>query len=293
MTLEQLKYFIDVAETLNITVSSRKFYISPQGLSRSLKSLQQELNTELFSFNKGKIELTQNGIIYYTKIKDLISQVDKINEEIKVKGNDEIRIAISSYTYKMISPVLEKYQSEHPEHHLILAEYPDKTAEEKLIQHKADCAFISGPIFSLDFSSSVLVENPDYLCLPENHPLAKKSSIRFEDIKNEPFVIMNDDHKIYDCYITHMREMSCSPKIIFNASSLSAMEEAMRTKQAVTIVNPQYDLHLDGFVKIPMKGKNKWKLSICFCKSIHSKSISNFCRYVIDHKKLISVKESK
>ena len=85
MTLEQLKYFIDVAETLNITVSSRKFYISPQGLSRSLKSLQQELNTELFSFNKGKIELTQNGIIYYTKIKDLISQVDKINEEIKVK----------------------------------------------------------------------------------------------------------------------------------------------------------------------------------------------------------------
>lgn len=45
MTLEQLKYFIDVAETRNMTVSAQKFFITPQGLSRSLKGLQQELNT--------------------------------------------------------------------------------------------------------------------------------------------------------------------------------------------------------------------------------------------------------
>ena len=64
MTLEQLKYFIDVAETLNMTISSQKFYISPQGLSRSLKSLQQELDVNLLSFNKGKIELTQEGLLY-------------------------------------------------------------------------------------------------------------------------------------------------------------------------------------------------------------------------------------
>lgn len=291
MTLEQLKYFIDVAETLNMTLSARKFYISPQGLSRSLKSLQQELNTELLCFNKGKIELTPEGILYYTKIKDLVSQLDKMNDEIKNKDTEKIRIAISSYIYKMISGLINQYQSEHPKLLLIIAEYPDKTAEEKLVDHKVDCAFISGPIFSQGILFHTLVEKEDQLCLPENHPLAQKTSIRFEDIKNEPFIIMNDEHKIYDCYITHMRSIACSPKIIFHASSLSTIQEAMKTKQAMTMVNPQYDIHLKGFVKIPMKEKNKWKLSIAVNQAVQSESILDFYQYIVDHKGQINIED--
>ena len=289
MTLEQLKYFIDVAETLNMTISSQKFYISPQWLSRSLKSLQQELDVNLLSFNKGKIELTQEGLLYYTKIKDLVSEINRANEEIKTKGNDKIKIAVSSYTYKMVSNLIEKYQLEHPNHLLIITEYPDKIAEEKLTYQKVDCAFISGPIFSRDLQSHILAEKEDYLLVSQNHPLSDKSSVSFEDIKNEPFIIMNDEHKIHDCYTTHMRGMSCSPKIIFNASSLSAMEEAMKIKQAVTLINPQYNLNINGFIKIPMRDKNKWKLSISIHQSNQSKSIHEFYHYMIHHQQELSL----
>ena len=81
MTIEQLKYFIDVAETKNMTISAAKFYISTQGLSRSLKALQQELQTELLRFSKGKLELTEDGLVYYTRIKDLVLKIEEINND--------------------------------------------------------------------------------------------------------------------------------------------------------------------------------------------------------------------
>ena len=59
MNLEQLKYFIDVCETGNMTQSAKKFYISPQGLNKSLRSLQKELDVDLLIFQQRKTEMTE------------------------------------------------------------------------------------------------------------------------------------------------------------------------------------------------------------------------------------------
>ena len=111
MTLEQLKYFIDVAETRNMTVSASKFFISPQGLSRSLKSLQQVLNTALFVFQSGKIELTEQGMLYYAQIKDRVLQIDQINTEMSQSKTRSIKITIATYLYPLLAKILENYNS--------------------------------------------------------------------------------------------------------------------------------------------------------------------------------------
>lgn len=283
MTIEQLKYFIDVCETRNMTLSAAKFYISPQGLSKSLKSLQTELHTELLKFSKGKIELTEEGIVYYTKIKDLVLRIDDINKEVQNERSIKISVAVSSYAYKIVASVLEDYQKEHPEHLLLIAEYPDKAAEQKLSENKVDLAFISGPVFDKDLSWKTIAEENDYLCVPEHHPLASKSSIHFSDIQDQPFVCMNEDFKINECYTSHMHRLSCSPKIVFSTSSLEAIEHYLESHTAFTMGNPQYSISVQGYVKIPMKEKNKWKLHAAVHQSCSSPAVLELFSYITSH----------
>ena len=98
MNLEQLKYFIDVCETGNMTQSAKKFYISPQGLNKSLRSLQKELDVDLLIFQQRKTEMTEEGRLYYTQIKDLVQETParKSKNKNKIKT---IRISNSNQFY--------------------------------------------------------------------------------------------------------------------------------------------------------------------------------------------------
>ncbi|MBQ4342271.1 MAG: LysR family transcriptional regulator [Erysipelotrichaceae bacterium] len=283
MTIEQLKYFIDVAETKNMTISAAKFYISTQGLSRSLKALQQELQTELLRFSKGKLELTEDGLVYYTRIKDLVLKIEEINNDFIQTKTVKISVGVSSYTYKLVSTLLEQYQKEHPEHLLLITEYPDKATEQKLVEEKIDIAFISGPVFSKELKYVTIAEADDYLCLPQNHPLASKDTISFNDIKDEPFISMNENFKIHDCYVSHMNYQSCSPKIVFSAASLEAIENTLKIREAITMGNPQYDIYPEGYIKVPMKDKGKWKLHIAVHNANSCVAVNSLFEYVIKH----------
>lgn len=284
MTIEQLKYFIDVCETRNMTVSASRFFISPQGFSRSLKALQHELNTELLHFFKGKIEITSEGIVYYTKIKDLVCQLDKINTDLASFKNEKISIALSSYTYRMVSAILAQFQKEHPEYVLLIAEYPDKITEQCLVDQKADLAILTGPIFPRELEATSLATKEAYLCVPCHHPLANKEIVYFSELKDEPFITLNENFKTYDCYVLRMREMGASPKIIFNSSTLEGLKEALVHQSGITIVNPQYNILPNGFKKVKLNGVNPWTLSVAIHKHNKSEATLALYQYILDHR---------
>lgn len=144
MNLEQLKYFIDVCETGNMTQSAKKFYISPQGLNKSLRSLQKELDVDLLIFQQRKTEMTEEGRLYYTQIKDLVRQLEQINDDIRRNSDKTLSVAISSNTYAMVQGLLEQFERTEPEVRVILSEYSDKIVEEKLLCQEVDAAFITG-----------------------------------------------------------------------------------------------------------------------------------------------------
>jgi len=64
MTLEQLLYFVSIAETKSAHKTAEQFYISPQAISKALKNLEKEFNTVFLSFTKQGTFLTENGKIF-------------------------------------------------------------------------------------------------------------------------------------------------------------------------------------------------------------------------------------
>ena len=60
MNFQHLKYFLMVAEELNITRAAERLYISQQSLSNHIGNLERELDVKLFT-RSPKLSLTYAG----------------------------------------------------------------------------------------------------------------------------------------------------------------------------------------------------------------------------------------
>ena len=61
MTIHQIECFLEAARTLNFTEAANHLYISQQGLSRQIASLEKELELRLFDRTTRDVRLTRSG----------------------------------------------------------------------------------------------------------------------------------------------------------------------------------------------------------------------------------------
>ena len=81
MTIKQLEYFSAVAKLLSFSKAAEQLYISQSALSRSIVSLEQEMNTVLFDRDRHKVTLTPSGMILMARLPKLSIELTEIIAE--------------------------------------------------------------------------------------------------------------------------------------------------------------------------------------------------------------------
>ena len=73
MNFLHLKYFLLVAEELNITRAAERLYISQQSLSNHISNMEKELDVKLFT-RSPKLSLTYAGELFNTPGRDRVER---------------------------------------------------------------------------------------------------------------------------------------------------------------------------------------------------------------------------
>lgn len=61
MRLDQLKYLVDIAQTGSITSTSQRFFVTQQAVSKSIKQLESELDTDILIRTNAGVSFTTAG----------------------------------------------------------------------------------------------------------------------------------------------------------------------------------------------------------------------------------------
>lgn len=64
MTIFQIECFLAVAEHLNFAKAAEQLNVSQPAITRQIRTLEEELNTQLFIRNTRWVRLTENGRIF-------------------------------------------------------------------------------------------------------------------------------------------------------------------------------------------------------------------------------------
>lgn len=119
MRMEQLRCLVDVAQTKSMTKTAERLFISPQAVSKSIKQLEQELDTELLIRNSMGVTPTKIGEYVVERAKTMLGEEEKIGQmiaESKQQSNQEntfsIRICSTSAITNIVLPsILARYES--------------------------------------------------------------------------------------------------------------------------------------------------------------------------------------
>ena len=149
MNFLHLKYFLMVAEELNITRAAERLHISQQSLSNHISNIERELNVKLFT-RSPKLSLTYAGdqlVQTATQILDLHSQYLSKVGDINRHYLGVLRVGISHTCGLALLPqVLPSFREEFPMVDFSLFEGNSTQLEDELSHGRVDLIICFQPI---------------------------------------------------------------------------------------------------------------------------------------------------
>ena len=177
MDLRSLRYFITVAEELNITRAAEKLNMSQPPLSNQMKLLEAELGTQLFIRGKRHLTLTEAGTILYRRAKQLLELSDQTKNEIRslegLSGQLNIGLVEGRAPY-LLARWIAGFRMEFPQVSFNLWNGSGDDVLERLNRGLADLALVASPYNTEILEGFPVGREPWTAMLSASHPLAKE-----------------------------------------------------------------------------------------------------------------------
>lgn len=82
MSLEQLSYFVAVAEEQHLTRAAKRLHVSQPPLSRQIQQLEDELGVRLFERTPKGMRLLPSGETLLDRAKHILGLVEQVRSEL-------------------------------------------------------------------------------------------------------------------------------------------------------------------------------------------------------------------
>ena len=195
INLELYKVFYYVAKNESITRAANELSISQPAISKSIKTLEEQLNTQLFIRKRDGVSLTEAGELIYNKIKEAIELIDSAEDDIKSLTNLEsgsINIGASkTIIHEYLMPYIKKFHKEYPNINIRI--FTDKTSEliKKAKMGLVDVIFTNMPYnFPYDFETIKIMDLHDCLVANDSFNYLKCKKITKNDLEKLPLLVL-------------------------------------------------------------------------------------------------------
>lgn len=197
MDLRTLRYFVTVAEELNITRAAEKLHMSQPPLSAQIKGLEKELDTVLFTRGKRHLKLTESGQLLYRRAKEILSLTDKTQSEIHSMG-EGMRGTISIGLVEGMAPDIaaewfSSFIDIHPNIRFRILDGSTDDLLEKLRSGIISLAVITTPCDHSLLHSFHIGEEKMAALMNKDHPLAScaGSEVEISDLIGEKLIVQS------------------------------------------------------------------------------------------------------
>jgi DNA-binding transcriptional LysR family regulator len=194
MEQRQLLNFLSVCEEKYITKAADRRFITRQGLSKSIRELEDELSVTLLERNRNGVELTEYGKVLEKAARALTNQYDYILETIKSmkeKSSSRLFVGIAdSLIWAFPHSFFSSFLSLHPEIDLSIRTTPSRNCQNYVLEQKLQLGITAPPVDTDKFDSFLIRKRKYYLVVGKNHTLAGRDSVKLEELRGEEAITL-------------------------------------------------------------------------------------------------------
>jgi LysR family hydrogen peroxide-inducible transcriptional activator len=240
LKLKDLRYLVAVADTRHFGRAAERCFVSQPTLSTQLKKLEDYLGVQLIERQPKRVALTAAGEAIVARARRILEASDEVVTLARSHRDPlagVLRIAMLPTIGPYLLPrVARDIRKALPRLDLRLYEYPTAAMLTKLRAGEIDLGILALPVDLDGLEARDLYDEPFMVAVPATHPLAKRNSIRVQDLHAETLLLLEDGHCLRDQALEVCSQAGVHEKQDFRATSLETLRQMVATGAGVTLL---------------------------------------------------------
>jgi DNA-binding transcriptional LysR family regulator len=200
MTILQLKYVIEIANSSSLREAASKMYVSQPALSAAIRELEDELKIQIFDRTNKGVELTAQGKEFLSYAKQAVSQYSIIEDRYIARNENRLFFSVSMqhyvfalhafiHTISRFEPQKYSYSIQETKTDEVLNNVRNLKSEIGIIAYTRDKEKLMNKLlreYHLQFFP--LLVRDTFAYMNRKHPLAGKTEVSLEELREYPCI---------------------------------------------------------------------------------------------------------
>ena len=193
MEMQQVRYFVTLAQVLNFTRAAEQCNVTQPALTRAIQQLEHELGGPLFHRERGNTHLSELGRMMLPYLETIHDQTSAAKEQAKAAARLEqatLKIgAMCTIGPRLIAGLITRFRAVQPDVRLVIVDDGAPEMIDRLEKGELEIAILGVPEDLPETRHQLpIFEEPFVIVLHPNHRLCAKNPIRAADLHEEPYV---------------------------------------------------------------------------------------------------------
>lgn len=259
--LQQLAYFVAVAEVRHFTQAAELLRVAQPSLSKQIRALESELGASLFSRARGNITLTPAGEALLPLAKRILADVDTARLEVQELAGlrrGRVRLgATPSLCAGLLGDVLRRFHDAYPGIELLVEEGGSRDLVRDLTRGSLDLALVILPLHGdPPLSTNPILREDLVVASPAAEPdgrsgsepgvggrladrgcqLPRRPYLHISDLRDRPLVMFRSGYDLREATIGACRAAGFEPRFAVEGGEMDAVLRFVEAGLGIAIV---------------------------------------------------------
>lgn len=240
VNVEDLEWFVTLAETRNMTRAAELLHTTQPTLSRSLARLEREIGAPLFDRVNRRLQLNPSGEVLLAHARRSLLELRSATEHIRSMHDPDggtVRLAFLHSVATWLAPELIRgFRARAPQVQFALTQAATYELATLVADGMVDLAVTGPRPETAGLGWHTLHREQLCLVVPRDHRLADRDRIGIAAAAAEPFIMLGKDFGLRQLTDELLGRAGVEPVVAFESAEIATMESLAAAGLGVTVV---------------------------------------------------------
>lgn len=227
VTVDELRWFLVLAETQNVTKAAELLNVTQPTLSRALRRLERQIGAPLFDRAKQRVHLNANGRIMRAHAQRAVQEISRAGDVIATLMAPSPGVVRLSFLHSLgpwlVPDLLGRFREVDPHTRFVLHQDSACDVLASVHEDRADLALTSPRPPDPLLEWQALQTQRLVLAVPNRHPLAGRSRVRLAELVEERLIAMRSGYGLRQITEDLFRRRGLTPAVAMESSEIQTI----------------------------------------------------------------------
>lgn len=187
--------------------------------------------------------ITEYGMRLYQIAVEMIEKSDSVftaMNDLSSLQTGRIKVGIPPIIGTCLFPnLIAGFIETYPGIEMVIDQHGAHSLQQLVDKSKLDVAFTIMPTISDAFDVIPIVEDKNMLIVSRQHTFAKLGKVKYNQLKNEKFVLLDEEYTLFNNIIAGCRDAGFEPRVAVKASQWDFVTQLVKANMGISILPRQ------------------------------------------------------